>query len=93
MKKLTFLFLFLVTFMNEGFAQSPLCESTAINFCCEYVEFVTINGVTRAGNTDYTGPGYYDYTNEILTNLIAGNTYPVSIVVNTDSSYQEYIKI
>ena len=93
MKKITFLFLFLIIFMNESFAQSPLCESTATNFCCEYVESVTINGATRSGNSDFTGPGYYDYTNDILTSLVAGNTYPVSIVANTNSSYQEYVKI
>lgn len=93
MKNFTFLFLFLIIFMNESFAQSPLCESTATSFCCEYVESVTINGATRSGNSDFTGPGYYDYTNDVLTNLVAGNTYPVSIVVNTNSAYQEYVKI
>ena len=78
-------------------AQSPLCESYPTTFCCEYVSSVTINGVTRNGAPDGTGftsgPGYFDYTGSILTSLVAGNTYPVSVTVKTNSSYQEFVKI
>lgn len=78
-------------------AQSPLCVSSPSSYCCEYVSEVNINGAIRAGapaSTAYTsGPGYFDYTSEILTTLEAGNTYPVSVTVNTNSLYQEFVKI
>jgi hypothetical protein len=95
MKKITLLLLFFVTFINTSHAQSPLCASTATSFCCEYVESVTINGVatTRGGVTFDSGPGYNDYTASVLTNMVAGNTYPVSIVAKTNSNYQEFVKI
>jgi uncharacterized repeat protein (TIGR02543 family) len=95
MKKFTLLLLLFVTFINTSYAQSPLCASTASSFCCEYIESVTINGVatTRSGVTFNSGPGYNDYTGSVLTNMVAGNTYPVSVVVKTNSSYQEFVKI
>lgn len=67
----------------SAIAQSPLCASYPTTFCCEYVSSVTINGVTRAGAPDATGftsgPGYFDYTGEILTTMTAGTTVPVSV--------------
>jgi len=78
-------------------AQSPLCESYPTYFCCEYVSEVELNGVKRAGAPDATGfssgPGYFDYTGSSLTTLTAGNTYPVSVTVKTNSKYQEFVKI
>ena len=78
-------------------AQSPLCSSAPTTFCCEYVSSVTINGVTRAGAPDATGfssgPGYFDYSGSSITSLTAGQTYPVSVTVKTNSSYEEYVKI
>jgi uncharacterized repeat protein (TIGR02543 family) len=95
MKKITLLLLLFVTFINTSHAQSPLCASTATSFGYEYVESVTINGVvtTRSGVTFNSGPGYNDYTGSVLTNMVAGNTYPVSVVVKTNSTYQEFVKI
>ncbi len=78
-------------------AQSPLCVSSPSSYCCEYVSEVNINGAIRNGapaSTAYTsGPGYFDYTSEILTTMEAGSTYPVSVTVNTNSLYQEFVKI
>jgi hypothetical protein len=34
-----------------------------------------------------------DYTSELLTAFVAGNNYPVSVTVKTNSSYQEFVKI
>ena len=83
--------------MPDVIAQSPLCESYPTMFCCEYVSEVELNGVKRAGAPDATGfssgPGYFDYTGSSLTTLTAGNTYPVSVTVKTNSSYQEFVKI
>lgn len=78
-------------------AQSPLCISSPSSYCCEYVSEININGAIRNGapaSTAYTsGPGYFDYTSEVLTSMEAGNTYPVSVTVNTNSLYQEFVKI
>ena len=87
----------LIFFVNEGKAQSPLCASYPTTFCCEYVSSVTINGVTLNGAPDATGftsgPGYFDYTGSSATSLVAGNSYPISVVVKTNSSYQEFVKV
>jgi gliding motility-associated-like protein len=84
--------------INSGLsAQSPLCSSYPTLFCCEYVSSVTINGVTMNGAPDATGfssgPGYFDYTGSSMTSMVAGNTYPVSVTVKTNSIYEEYVKI
>jgi hypothetical protein len=93
-KRIALLIVLFFTFgYNAVLAQSPLCASSPTNFGFEYVSSITINGVTKAGNTGYTGPGYYDYTGTSLTNFVAGNTYAVSVVVQTKGSYQEYVKL
>ncbi|HVW15493.1 MAG TPA: Ig-like domain-containing protein, partial [Mucilaginibacter sp.] len=74
-------------------AQSPLCSSGPTMFGYEYVSSVTINGSTVQGATGYSGPGYFDQTGSSLTTLTAGNTYNVSVTVNTNGAYQEYVKI
>lgn len=74
-------------------AQVALCPSSPTSFGYEYVSSVTINGVTSNGATGFTGPGYFDYTGSSLTSLTAGNTYPVSVTVNTSGPYQEFVKI
>jgi gliding motility-associated-like protein len=97
MKKHLLVSIIMVGFLTTLKAQSPLCSSSPSTFCCEYVSSVTINGITRAGAPDATGftsgPGYFDYTGSSITNLTAGQTYPVSVTVRTNSSYQEYVKI
>ncbi|MBS1501271.1 MAG: hypothetical protein JST32_04370, partial [Bacteroidetes bacterium] len=74
-------------------AQSPLCSSGPTMFGYEYISSVTINGSTAQGATGYSGPGYFDQTASSLTTLTAGNTYNVSVTVNTNGAYQEYVKI
>ena len=97
MKKLYLIIVMTIGFAWQMAAQSPLCESYPTTFCCEYVSSVTINGVTRAGAPDDTGfssgPGYFDYTSEVISAFVAGTTYPVSVTVKTNSSYQEFVKI
>jgi gliding motility-associated-like protein len=97
MKKQILILIMTVGFLSGLVAQSPLCTSYPTTFCCEYVSSVTINGVTRAGAPDATGftsgPGYFDYSSSSITNLTAGQTYPVSVTVKTNSSYEEYVKI
>jgi hypothetical protein len=72
MKKLIYLFL-LIT--GTLYSQSPLCPSTSTNFCCEYVASITINGQTYAGNTGFSGPGYYDYTGTPVPTIEAGQIF------------------
>jgi gliding motility-associated-like protein len=97
MKKHLLILILMLGFLSVLKAQSPLCSSYPTTFCCEYVSSVTINGVTRAGAPDATGftsgPGYFDYTSSSITSLTAGQTYPVSVTVKTNSNYQEYVKI
>ena len=97
MKKVYPIIAIIMALAGQLNAQSPLCSSYPTTFCCEYVSSVTINGITRAGAPDATGftsgPGYFDYTGELLTSFVAGNTYPVSVTVKTNSNYQEFVKI
>jgi len=89
-------FLIIVTFLSIGFfvsAQSTLCPSTATKFGYEYVQSVTLNGVTFAGNTGYTGPGYYDYTGTSIPIFNGNSTVPLSVVVRTKGSYHQYVKL
>ena len=89
-------FLAIVTFLYLGIsasAQSTLCPSTSINFGYEYVQSVTLNGVTFAGNTGFAGPGYYDYTGTSMPIFVANTTVPLSVVVKTNGNYRQYIKL
>ncbi len=93
-KILFFSVLFLCIFHWASKAQSPLCPSAPTTFCCEYISSVNINGVEKTGASGFTGPaGYFDYTGSGIGNLVAGNTYPVSVTVQTNSTYREYVKI
>jgi len=96
-REIVFITLFISGAINNLYAQSPLCTSYPTIFCCEYVSEVSINGVTRAGAPDATGfssgPGYFDYTGSSIGSFVAGNTYPVSVTVKTNSTYQEFVKI
>ena len=78
---------------QNTFAQSPLCASYPTVFGYEYISSVSINGQVRQGNTGYNGPGYMDYSGSSITNLVAGNTYPVSVTVVTNQTWHEYVKI
>ena len=78
---------------NTAKAQSTLCASSPTSFGFEYISSVTFNGVTKTGNTDFTGPGYVDYSGTNLTNLVAGQSYPISVTVQTNRLFQEYVKI
>ena len=72
---------------------SPLCASTSTMFGYEYVSSVTMNGVTFDGNSDFSGPGYYDYTANSIPAVTAGSSFPVSVDVETNSAFQQYVKI
>jgi hypothetical protein len=91
MKKL---FILLLLFLSVGklSAQSPLCPSTATQFCCEYVASITINGQTYAGNTGFSGPGYYDYTGTPVPSINAGDLINISYTVRTNGNYRQYFK-
>jgi hypothetical protein len=86
------IFLFAFGF-NTAKAQSTLCASSPTTFGYEYISSVTFNGVTKTGDTGYHGPGYIDYTGTNLTNLVAGQSYPISVTVQTNGQYLEYVKI
>ena len=90
MKKLLYLLLF---FSGIVYSQSPLCPSTATNFCCEYVASITINGQSYAGNTGFTGPGYYDYTGTPVPTIQAGQNIQISYTVRTNGNYNQYFKL
>ena len=90
--RLLFLLTLLASFSQISTA-SPLCPSSPTTFGYEYVSSITINGQTRQGNTGYSGPGYMDYSGSSLTTMVAGNTYPVSVTVVTNTTWHEYVKI
>lgn len=73
-------------------AQSPLCPSTSTSFCCEYVASITINGQTYAGNTGFSGPGYYDYTNTPVPSINAGDVITISYTARTNGNYKQFFK-
>ncbi len=92
MKKLLLFVIYL--FVNYTIsAQSTLCASKATQFGYEYVQSVTLNGVTFAGNTGFSGPGYYDYTATAIPVFTAGSSVPLSVVVRTNGAYQQYVKL
>lgn len=101
MMKKILLFVVFLCFGCTISAQSTLCASKPTTFCCEYVESVSINGVTFTGSNGYTAasggtngiPGYYDYTATPMPIFTAGSTIPFSCVVKTNNSYQEYVKL
>jgi hypothetical protein len=84
--------LWFLLFSQLNHAQTDLCPSAPMMFCCEYVESVTFNGVFFQGNTGYEGPGYYNYNNVPMPILQAGTTVPLSVVVTTNGLYEEYVK-
>lgn len=86
----------LIAFLFLGFtisAQSNLCASSATKFGYEYVQSVTLNGVTFQGNTGFSGPGYYDYTGTTMPIFQAGETVGLSVVVRTNGPYEQYVKL
>ena len=91
MKKLIYFLLLFIPFLVN--AQSPLCPSTATNFCCEYVASITINGQTYQGNTGFNGPGYYDYTGTPVPTLQAGQNIQISYTARTNGNYNQYFKL
>ncbi|MCL6462087.1 MAG: hypothetical protein I4O51_09495, partial [Flavobacterium micromati] len=93
MKKIILIITLFILSINTVFSQETLCASTATNFCCEYVQSVTLNGVTYQGNTGFSGPGYYDYKNVSVPVLQANTTVPLSVVVRTNGPYQQFVKL
>ncbi len=79
-----------IVLINLVYAQSPLCPSTATQFCCEYVVGITINGQYYAGNTGFNGPGYYDYTSTPVPDINAGDIINISYTVRTNGNYRQY---
>lgn len=93
MKIITRIFILWLFFLTQSnHAQTALCPSTATEFCCEYVQSVTFNGVTFQGNTGFTGPGYYNYSSTPMPILQAGTSVPLSVVVRTNGPYQQFVK-
>ena len=92
-RKITYTLLLLVGGISVSYSQSPLCPSKATNFCCEYVAGITINGQTYAGNTGFTGPGYYDYTSTPVPTLQAGQSIDISYTARTNGNYNQYFKL
>jgi hypothetical protein len=89
----------ILLFFNTLKAQSPLCASRPTNFCCEYVNSVTINGKTYGGSTGYAASsggspaGYYDYTSNAVPNINAGQSISISYTGVTNGNYMEYFKL
>jgi len=87
-----FILLFFIFASNQIKAQSPLCPSTSTSFCCEYVAGITINGQYYAGNTGFSGPGYYDYTGTPVPSINAGDVINISYTVRTNGNYRQFFK-
>lgn len=91
----------LCIFIQDLFAQSPLCASRPTNFCCEYVASVTINGKTYKGSTGFTSSsggspaGYYDYTytKDTVPRIKAGQSISISYTGVTNGNYMQYFKL
>lgn len=94
-----FVFLLLTFFTTNLFGQSPLCASRPTNFCCEYVSSITINGKQYNGSTGFSStsggnpPGYYDYTNDTIPQIKAGQSISISYTAVTNGTYMEYFKL
>jgi hypothetical protein len=91
MKKVIILILILLNI--KSYAQSSLCSSTSTSFGYEYVSSITINGKTYSGNTGYSGPGYYDYTGNVVPSITAGQNISISYTAQTNGNYMEYFKL
>ena len=72
---------------------APLCSSTATVFGYEYVNSVILNGITFNGNTNFSGPGYYNYTGVTIPTVTAGTSIPISVKAVTNGPYQQFIKV
>ncbi|RTL13815.1 MAG: hypothetical protein EKK56_03715, partial [Flavobacteriaceae bacterium] len=93
MKRKIILFIILFFAFKNNYAQTALCASTSTSFGYERVNSVTFNGVYFQGNTTYSGPGYYNYSSTPMPILQAGTTVPLSVVVQTNGNYQQYVKL
>jgi hypothetical protein len=91
-KKVICLFVIMTGGIFTLYGQSPLCASTATNFGFEYVAGITINGQYYAGNTGFSGPGYYDYTATPVPNINAGDVITISYTARTNGNYLQYFK-
>ncbi|NHM05529.1 beta strand repeat-containing protein, partial [Flavobacterium celericrescens] len=93
MKRKIILLIILFFAFKNNYAQTALCASTSTSFGYERVNSVTLNGVYFQGNTTYTGPGYYDYSSTPMPILQAGTIVPLSVVVQTNGPYQQFVKL
>lgn len=77
-------------FLNEVYAQSPLCESVASDQSHEWVTRLKIGDQeVTSGKT-----GYADFTANPMLTVEAGQTYAVEVDVHTDgNTYLEYVNI
>jgi len=95
--KTSLVFFMLIVLSLESNAQSTLCESGPNTICCEYLSYLTINGVSKTVASSFSSgadnTGYYDYTASNLTTMTAGQTYAVSFTVETNGGYREYVKV
>jgi hypothetical protein len=77
----------------KSYAQTTLCASSATSFGYEYMANITINGQYYQGNTNYTGPGYYNYTGTPIPTINAGQNISISFTAQTKGAYQQYFKL
>jgi hypothetical protein len=91
-KKQLCLLIFIIGGISLSYGQSTLCPSTATSFGYEYVAGITINGNYYAGNTGFSGPGYYDYTGNPVPNINAGDVITISYTARTNGGYLQYFK-
>ncbi|WP_170111331.1 MBG domain-containing protein [Mangrovibacterium marinum] len=55
---------------------------------------MSINGNSVSGASSFSDQtGYFDHSSSSIASLVAGNTYPIQVTVNTNSTYTEYVKI
>lgn len=83
-------FLLISGFIN---AQSPLCNSTSVNFGFERLNSITINGQSYTVNTGWSGPGYVDHTGTPVPAINAGDTIQLDFQAQTQGNYRQYFKL
>ncbi|WP_179316611.1 GEVED domain-containing protein [Winogradskyella undariae] len=81
---------------GEWSSGTSICQTTGLSYCESSGETsstgilnVTLNTINE---TSASSPAYTDFTS-ISTNLTLGETYPLSVNVNTGGNYTSYVKV
>ena len=93
MKKITFLILFTLSFVNQIHAQfpAPYCANTFITGV-EPITLVNFAGINNTSPSAIAGTPHQNFI-AIIGNVIAGNTYPIIVKGNTDGNFNDNVSV